>query len=343
MRLGLSVAVIAMHSFVVSYGVAADLQLWASPAGPVFKMILPMFFALSGYLVTGSFQRSRSLLQFLGLRVIRIYPALSVEVLLSAFLLGPLLTTLPPGAYFGNAMFFAYIANVTGHIHYLLPGVFTQNPYPDIVNAQLWTVPFELFCYLSLAALMILGIKRHPWLAFTAGFGVSVIYLVAGLALHHGQIPDKIGAVHGVTLVSAFLFGVGIYLYHRVLPWNRALCLLSGLLALALMAVPHGEYVAALCAAYFTVSLGLGNPAKLWLIRGADYSYGVFLYGFVVQQTIVALLPGTRLWWANIILSVPVAMLIAAISWHLVERPALRLKAHLPTRLPAVWRRHKVT
>src|SRR5262249_19035746 len=125
LRLGLSVAVVCMHSAITSYGQPADFALWLSPLRAPLRLILPMFFALSGYLVAGSLLRSTSLVQFLGLRVLRIYPALSVEVLLSALLLGPLLTSEPVVRYITSQTFLAYLLNVTGHIHYQLPGVFT--------------------------------------------------------------------------------------------------------------------------------------------------------------------------------------------------------------------------
>src|ERR1700712_2196271 len=93
-RLGLSVAVILFHSFTVSYGVSGEGVLWNWPLGPLSFSIVPAFFALSGFLVAGSLQRN-DLASFLTLRAIRIFPALFVEVVLSALILGPLFTTLP--------------------------------------------------------------------------------------------------------------------------------------------------------------------------------------------------------------------------------------------------------
>ena len=68
-----------------------------------------------------------------------------------ALILGTLLTTLPLGEYFAHPMLHSYFLNIIGDIHYFLPGVFDQNP-SHRVNGQLWTIPFELECYIVLAA-----------------------------------------------------------------------------------------------------------------------------------------------------------------------------------------------
>ena len=337
LRLGLAVTVVCMHSVITSYGRAADIALWASPLRGPIRMILPMFFALSGYLVAGSLLRT-TLVQFLGLRFIRIYPALAVEVLLSALLLGPLLTTVPLVKYFQSKLFFSYLINVTGDIHFLLPGVFAENPFPDIVNAQLWTVPFELLCYVSIAALTIIGVKRWNILAPVAAIGLSVIYFIGKLILSHGNLPFIEGGVPGALLVASFLFGASIFLYGHRLPWSPALCVASALIAAILVGlVRDGVYFAAPFAAYFTVAIGLTNPKKLAILRGADYSYGIFLYGFVIQQTVVFVFPWARVWWINVMICVPAAAAFAAVSWHYVERPALALKKYLPVRLRPPW------
>jgi peptidoglycan/LPS O-acetylase OafA/YrhL len=126
----------------------------------VVTLILPMFFALSGFLVAGSLERCRTLVGFLSMRALRILPALAMEIVLSALVLGPLVTDLPTAAYFGDPEFARYFLNIIGDIHYHLPGVFVTNPLAS-VNQQLWTIPFELECYVALAVLASLGLHRQ--------------------------------------------------------------------------------------------------------------------------------------------------------------------------------------
>lgn len=154
MRLVLASCVIIWHSFSVSdagYGLVFD---YLGVFGEfLFPLILGMFFALSGFLVAGSLDRCKSLVSFMGLRAIRIYPALVMEVALSAFIIGPWLTSVSLGDYFSSHVFFSYLLNAIGDIHFQLPGLFLDNPKRNIVNNQLWTVPWELACYVVLAAL----------------------------------------------------------------------------------------------------------------------------------------------------------------------------------------------
>jgi peptidoglycan/LPS O-acetylase OafA/YrhL len=107
------------------------------------ESLLPMFFALSGFLITASAQRL-ALGNFLINRGLRIFPALVVEIVFSAIVLGAACTVLPLRQYYASGVFFEYLLNVTGYVHYFLPGVFLNNPHEGVVNASLWTIPWEL-------------------------------------------------------------------------------------------------------------------------------------------------------------------------------------------------------
>jgi len=329
LRISLSVVIVFAHSIITSYGEAAGATIWEVPYRPLVGMFLPMFFALSGFLVAGSLVRTTSVVQFLGLRVIRIYPALCVEVLISALLIGPLLSTLPVKDYFSSPAFYLYLLNMTGDIHYLLPGLFHDNPYPNIVNMQLWTVPYEIAAYLTVALLAVIGIKKSHWIAPAATLLLLVAYFAVrvivkkqwALIAIHGGLP-------GELLLACFFSGISLYLYQDRVPWSLSLCVISGVVTSLLVGlIPFGDFIVAPFVAYFTVSLGLTNPKKLRILQGADYSYGIYLYGFVLQQALASF-PWAREWWINILVCVPAAAAIAAVSWHFVEKPALDLRRY---------------
>jgi peptidoglycan/LPS O-acetylase OafA/YrhL len=103
-----------------------------------------------------------------------------------------------------------------------------------------------------------------------------------------------------------------------------------GAMMYALHWIPSGNYVFGLPAAYLTIYLGLVNPRKITLLRGADYSYGLYLYGFAVQQAVARIFPWSHHWYLNLALTVPIASLFAAMSWTFVEKPTLQLKIYLP-------------
>ena len=326
LRLILAISVIGMHSTIVAAGWQAEFDLWASWARPFLRSILPMFFALSGFLVAGSFERSGTVAMFFGLRVIRIYPALVMEVLLSGLLLGSLFTVLPLKEYFAHPTFHTYLLNMLGEPHYKLPGVFARNPYPEQVNGQLWTVPYELACYATLAIISVLGGRRRRWISLVAAVAATIAYAVGRQIKYHGEIPYNLGPVGGPLLVICFLIGVDLYSY-RDWVWMRApLGLASIAMGAALVSwIPGGELFAPWPIAYATVYLGTWNLKRLAILAGADYSYGLFLYGYPIQQALVALFPGQSVVF-NAIGANLVAGGFAAISWHMIEKPALKLR-----------------
>jgi peptidoglycan/LPS O-acetylase OafA/YrhL len=210
MRVALAIAVIGAHTTSISYGKSLDLAIWDGPQKIFPHMILPMFFSLSGFLVAGSLQRCPTLISFYGLRILRIIPALGVEVFISALLFGPLLSTVDYRAYFGQAEFYSYFLNIIGDIHYRLPGVFAENPMPAVVNGQLWTVPFELECYVALGGLAVIGILRARYLLLATVTGGQALWIWE--ALRRGDIGAAHGAA-GPVLVLYFLTGVLFFLY----------------------------------------------------------------------------------------------------------------------------------
>ena len=112
-----------------------------------------IFFVLSGYLVTQSWQRTTSVVGFLWKRIRRIYSALVVCVLISTLVVGPLLTTLDLEVYATHDQTIDYLLTATAwDIHYVLPGLFWNNMHRHIFNGSLWSLPYEMACYLTLIA-----------------------------------------------------------------------------------------------------------------------------------------------------------------------------------------------
>ena len=174
LRIFLASGIIAWHTVQLSghLEMARASAFWFSE-----YMLVPMFFALSGFLVAGSSMRL-SAKNFLLNRAARIVPALVADIVFAALLIGPLVTTLPASLYFTDATFFSYFLNIAGWIHYSLPGVFENNPSPE-VNGALWTVPFEIGCYVILTGFMISGAIKRPRLVPLLTYAI----LIVGVAL----------------------------------------------------------------------------------------------------------------------------------------------------------------
>jgi peptidoglycan/LPS O-acetylase OafA/YrhL len=290
-----------------------------------------MFFALSGFLVAGSLERSQSLITFLGLRILRIVPALAGDVILSALILGPLVTTIPLDTYFTSPDFFAYFLNLVGDIHYTLPGLFANNPRPDTVNSQLWTLPFELECYGLLAVIALLGIFRNrKWLLYflIAAYIGQVGKMFLEMCYPSGEILT--GKLHGRELVMVFVGGLFLYRFRDKIPLSRKLFFSAVVISYVLLCIPfHGDRFLALPVAYVTVYLGLLNPARNRVLLSGDYSYGLFLYGFPIQQAVASIEGPVQHWYWNLLLSLPCIIVCAVGSWWIIEKPALGLRTYL--------------
>lgn len=321
MRLLLALTVIAFHSVVTSYGEAYQATFTQTTGGRLFSVILPMFFALSGFLVAGSLERAKGLTTFLGLRAFRIFPALIVDTFFCALIIGPIVTTLPLQAYFLHADFQSYLGNALGFIHYQLPGVFQSNP-TDQVNGQLWTVPVELECYIVIAALAVFGTHQRPRL-------FAALILVFSLVMEARVLWAGASPWAGRTLLLCFLAGIALYINRPAIPWNRGLFLVCAAFMVASLFDKRLSYLAVYPAAYATAYLGLCNPTKIALLKKGDYSYGLFLYGFPIQQMLVYQFPWARDWLLNILTAIPLTFIFAALSWHGIESPILERKTIL--------------
>ncbi len=343
LRIALSICILFSHSFLVSQG---ERHQFDHPVLTIFHdMLVPMFFALSGFLITGSALRLK-LHDFLLNRGMRIVPALSVDIMVSALILGPLFTQLPLGQYFGAYEFRAYFMNALGLIHYLLPGVFLHNPFPATVNGSLWTVPFEIGCYCLISFLIATAALKFRRAALVI-CGVLTAYILGSYLLNFDPLTalgvstsgdrihdlvDHFFSHQGVLLYIDFMLGCLAYLFRERIPFSpwiaaAALVLLLGT-SIALPKAPGSAICLVLAPAvvYLTVFLGVCRLPKVPFYSGGDYSYGIYLYGFPLQQAITALLPGVTSPWLHFAISLPVVTAVAFFSWHVIEKPILGLR-----------------
>src|SRR6185437_5823814 len=166
--------------------------IWQSPIRYGAALLIPAFFAISGFLVMASALRIPSLITFIVHRILRIVPALLVEVFITAIIVGSLVTHLDLATYLQSEEFFSYFKNIYGNVHFYLPGVFTNNP-THIVNGSLWTIQPEIFCYVFLAVI-ILGSLHRNTVVYTAIAGIFFVGVVAIDAVY-GIGPGDWGVV----------------------------------------------------------------------------------------------------------------------------------------------------
>ncbi len=330
-------AVVFSHSFPLSTGMPSAEPLMSSVGLPMGSIAVDVFFLVSGFLVAGSILRTQSLVEFTVARALRIFPGLLVMLALTVFGLGLALTSLTWREYLQSERTFHYVskcATLFTGMAYELPGVFENNPHKRAVNGSLWTLPYEAKMYAALALTWFIcaASTRLRTRAFAASCVVAMA--ASGAAVLSTQaLGDESGKF--ARLFFMFFTGASYFVLreHIVLKTAAAamLCVLlsvavagweAGFIPAYLLSVPYLTFYAAFVPGGFVRKYnGVG-----------DFSYGMYIYAFPVQQTIIALTPGisplTLTAW-----SVPGTLALAVPSWFLVEKPAMRLKGRLMRRL----------
>ena len=311
------------------------------------------FFGISGYLITGSAERSRPL-RYLWQRFLRIFPAFWVCLVVTAFVIGAIAwSTDPAVAHCGMSCYFdaprnspmEYVfSNALLRLH---QNVIVATP-PFNWNASIWTLFFEFCCYVLILIFAVLGALRHRWSLLLATavvwIGNSVITFTPSLSAHFNIFVNR-NPMSLIKLSAVFLVGACLYVYRDVVPDSGWIVLGCTALILADLFIPtHGKVpdfyfspsnLALPLMAYPLIWLGIHLPLQRVGAEN-DYSYGFYLYGWPASQ-LLALWGLTR--WGVIpylTTSVVVAGCFAVASWWLVERHALRLK-HRTLKLSALW------
>lgn len=315
--------VIYGHSYALAFNPAREADVFAHllPGFYAGNLAVHLFFAISGYLVTWSLLRQPGVLRYARNRALRVYPAYLVCLLLCVFALGPVFTTLPVRDYLGAAGTWTHLQQnlLPVTFAWTLPGVFATNPVADIVNGTLWSLGLEVRWYFYLGVLAAVTIVRRRW-AFTL-VALAVLGLGAWEWWNGKPDPLEYRALSQMFLLAALAahWRSRIRVSHALF----VVCVLT-------MVLTHGtRWFGAsvmLAAMYFCAWFAYRLPRLPWP-RGLDLSYGLFLYGYPVQQMLMACVPDLEpggLCIAATLCALP----LAAASWFLVERPALRWKAH---------------
>jgi len=324
LRLLAATAVIFSHAFLLATGRQDNEPLMRLTGGQTILGVVGVFvfFVISGYLVTESWVRSPSLPRFALKRALRIYPGLAACILVLTFGLGPAISSLSLGEYLSSYGTYDFLgANLLLHTdHNSLPDVwFTSRDLGHILDGPLWSLPVEVAMYVMVAALGASRLLRVPVLAALLGVGLLAIALDAS----NWHDWDFTGSV--LWLLAFFVMGMLLQrLGPRALDGRIALLALAGLTA----SVPLHAFILMfpLCGGYLVIYLALNRALPIIpAARFGDLSYGLYIYGWPVEQTLLYLRPDAS-WWELFLIAYPATAVVAFLSWHFVEKRALRLK-----------------
>jgi peptidoglycan/LPS O-acetylase OafA/YrhL len=352
-RLALALLVIVSHSFPLGGWGTDPTSAWSGQAH-IGTIAVIGFFGVSGYLVTKS-AASADIVQFAWRRALRLMPAFWLALVVVAFLFGPVAWALEGrelGSYFSEANdgpLRYVVSNVTTFVsQWGIHDTFqTTTPFGRMegnsaVNGSLWTLRHELLAYVVVGGLAAIGVLRHArvLVPLLAAF-LAVLQIVnAASPGAAGQIFYVLGMSRVLPLLLAFFVGSTFAMYSRQIPMTTALGLGSAAIFF-LTWWKGGLYTFGIPAfVYLLIWLASALPKRLQRIGNdgrPDLSYGVYLYGWPVQQ-FLAYLGLHKFGFLPFLLgSLALSTVFAFCSWYAVERPTLAMKDAGPGRGVAYW------
>ena len=321
--------VLVSHSFPLSGAAYEPLGKWLGIS--MGELAVDVFFLISGFLVSNSLVSKQDSLFFFKARLVRIFPALWFMLLLTIFILGPSFSTLSLAEYFLDKDVWRYLykcGTLVSGVVYALPGVFEHNPYPIAVNGSLWTLPHEVKAYLFLWLIWWLVRWFYPQHCFAKLRIVFGVVLVILLVMFLRQLIDAQAQMFGFGRVFLwFVMGALASLYQAHIQIKGAVALLLLLILAVSWLMGHAVFQVAyvFCLPYLVAYLAY---IPRGFVRGynrlGDYSYGIYIYAFPIQQMVAVVYPDVSV-MTMMGLSFSISLFFAVCSWHLIEEKSLRV------------------
>ncbi|BEO24285.1 acyltransferase [Serratia marcescens] len=328
-RLLATLSVIVYHSLALNpqWGLVDPIKIffgYITTGGLAVKI----FFFLSGLLVTNSLLSRKSVLQFIVARSFRILPGLALVVTFTAFVIGPTFTTMPVSDYFKSGQLYEYVyRNILLDTQFYLPGVFEGNSYG--VNGSLWTIHYEMLAYFTLGLLYLIKIVSLRWLSTLLCF----IVIIEPITPFKGVLFAS--ADNNAIYLLAPCFALGSLLAINKNSYRSNMYVPCFLFAAQFIFIDENTRSLLLCTSLCLICLHISSLKMIVGVRiRNDISYGVYLWGFPIQQAIsqnLELNPAS-----NIALSIMLSVSIAILSWFLVEKPAMNFARKISDKKPII-------
>ncbi|WP_218567083.1 acyltransferase [Pseudomonas sp. R3-18-08] len=333
-RMVAALFVLISHAYPISRGAIEVEPLVAQLGISLGGLGVFTFFCISGFFISLSYQRSKSKVDFVVARFLRLYPALLVVLVLSAFVVGPLFAALSLDDYFSSSEVYSYVTTnlKLKNIQFQLPGLFQDNPYPGI-NGSLWTLYYEVLLYALVLALGVVGfLKSLPRVSI---FFVSyfLFYFAFRFLMEGERIHPGFQTRMWVQWSFAFVVGMLLYAYRFNIRLDYRILTACWLVTFILYKSPVfvEAFVGAWSYSVFWIAFNTQWFARQFNRLG-DYSYGLYIYAFPTQEILAHLWKGISP-VTLILVALPIALIPAVLSWHFIENPFILRKKAIAGRL----------
>jgi peptidoglycan/LPS O-acetylase OafA/YrhL len=338
-RMLAATAVLISHSYPLALGSTAVEPLSAWLGLSLGELAVITFFCVSGFFISLSRDRAPTHLDFFSARFLRIYPGLTLVLLLCVFLIGPIFTTLGTLEYFRSGATYSYLSNnlMLFSMKFQLPGVFEDNPWPGI-NGSLWTLFYEVTLYVLVGGLGAFAFYGRG--VRFAGFLLvyAIIYIAFKITLANATLLNELHrAQFFFTWSLPFVLGMSLYRYRQHIQ-HRFVWFLP-LAALAALSYQKPWFFECFVAAWTYLIFYLGFATHRVVDRYnqlGDYSYGVYIYAFPVQEILAYQVQGIGP-LSMMLVAFPIVLVAAMFSWHFIEKPAMARRHAFAAWLSAAW------
>ena len=314
MRFAAAAVIVVTHAYALRLGYVG-IGMY-DPVELMGRAGLAVLLTTSGYLIAMSWISTASPLRFAWKRLLRVVPALILAIFITLFVIGPLMTSLSPGDYFSALFSPTGLATAPFFEDGSAIGLFQENPW-TYVNGSLWTIPVEVAMYGVVALLGIAGLLRR-WGAIPA------LIIVNALAWIYWFDDPRMAKVR-FTLY--FLIGAYLYLNRERIAYRPAIAGALLLLLILPVMTPLQTVAGVIAIPYLTIyAAHLPVPYLNAFGRPGDFSYGIYIYHYPVQQTLIQATGNMLLLPALFGLSFAATFALAFFSWHVVEKRALSAK-----------------
>lgn len=299
---------------------------WLDPIAAFFPftysgaLAVKLFFFISGLVVSNSLLNNKSVIYFIISRFFRLIPALLFVLLCSVFVVGLFVTNEPLHDYFSHLNHFQYIRdNISFYPNYILPGVFTGNIYGNVVNGSLWSLRYEVGCYIAMLGFFLLLANKNKYY-----LNIPIALIILDSFLPSSILFTWLGNNPEINLLPvSFAYGAFFAVNVEKLTIDFKIVLGSFLIYYIFNNV-HFTQVIFILTSCNTLLYLASTKFVLKLKPRLDISYGIYLWGFLVQQIIYHIL-GHLYVGMHCIIALFFSIVLAIITHIIIEKPFIKI------------------